>query len=246
MKMKTLAARSQLGFSLIELMVVLLLLSVLMGAVFRQINQVQARAKTEQSRTDIFQQAREFVDQMSRDLRQAGYPNLRNFTSGTLITPEMNDTNNAVGLVRVAVDEIRFEGNIDDDQTVESIRYTLATTGTNCPCLQRSEVDKLAANPLTGQGSSLQTEVQDVLNGTTGDPIFRAFDSAGSEITLPVDINSNPNTMASIKTIQMSLTVRAQSPDLETRLRPQTTVRTTIGLNNCSGAATGQAMSCTP
>ena len=40
------------GFSLLELLVVLLLLSVLMGAVFRQISQVQARATSEQSRVD--------------------------------------------------------------------------------------------------------------------------------------------------------------------------------------------------
>jgi prepilin-type N-terminal cleavage/methylation domain-containing protein len=234
------------GFSLMELMVVLLLLSVLMGSVFRQINQMQARAHTEQSRSDVFQEAREFVDQLSRDLSQAGYPNVRNWAPGVLSTPTINDSRNAVGLVKVAADELRFEGDIDGNGTVDSVVYSLTNNGTGCPCLQRSEQTKLAANPLTGQGTPAfaGTSVQGVQNGTSADPIFLAFRTDGSSVTLPVDINNNAATMAQIAAIGVSLTVRAENRDLENRQRPQTNVQTTIWLSNCSGAATGQSNSC--
>jgi prepilin-type N-terminal cleavage/methylation domain-containing protein len=232
---------SQRGFSLIELMVVLLLLSVLMGAVFRQISQVQARVNTEQSRADIFQESREFVDQLSRDLNQAGYPNVRNWSSGVLTTPVINDSRNAVGLVKVGVDEIRFEGDVDGDGTVDSVVYSLTSTGTGCPCLQRSQQTKLAANPLTGQGTPTftGTSVQGVQNGTTADPIFHAYKTDGTEVTLPVDINSNASTLSQIAAIGVSLTVQAPNRDVQTGLQPQTNVRSTVFLGNCSGATTG-------
>src|SRR2546426_1560874 len=63
---------AQLGFSLLELMIVVLILSVITGAVFSQISMVQQRARTEQSKLDIFQESREFMDQLGRDLHQTG------------------------------------------------------------------------------------------------------------------------------------------------------------------------------
>ncbi|MGE0406871.1 MAG: prepilin-type N-terminal cleavage/methylation domain-containing protein [Candidatus Korobacteraceae bacterium] len=245
--MHTLSAKSsQHGFTLIELMVVLLLLSVLMGAVFSQVSQIQARANTEQSRTDTFSEAREFVDQMSRDLRGAGYPNARNWAAGVLTTPTINDSRNAVGLVRVAADELRFEGDIDGNGNVESVVYSLTNTGNDCPCLRRSEQTKLAANPLTGQGTPafVGTAVQGVQNGTTGDPIFRAFTANGTAVTLPVDINSSPVALTSIAAVQVSMTVRSPVVDVQTGQRPGTNLQTTIWLSNCSGATTGQTRSC--
>ncbi len=237
---------SQRGFSLIELMVVLLLLSVLMGAVFRQVSQVQARARNEQNRTDVFQESREFVDQLGRDMTQVGYPNVRNWGPGVLTSPTINDSRNAVGLVKVATDELRFEGDIDGNGTVDSVVYSLTNNGTGCPCLQRSEQTKLAANPLTGQGTPtfIGTSVQGVQNGTTADPIFRAYTTDGSSVTLPADINSNASTIAQIAAIEVSLTVRSPSRDVQTGILPQTTVRNTIWLSNCSGATTGQTNSC--
>jgi prepilin-type N-terminal cleavage/methylation domain-containing protein len=246
MKMSLHKSPSERGFSLIELMVVLLLLSVLMGAVFRQVSQMQARVHTEESRSDLFQESREFVGQLSRDLSQAGYPNARNWAAGVLTSPTTNDSRNAVGLVKVAVDELRFEGDIDGNGTVDSVVYSLTSTGTGCPCLQRSEQTKLAANPLTGQGTPTftGTSVQGVQNGTSSDPIFRAYTTDGTAVTLPVDINSNASTMAQISAVEVSLTVKSPNRDVQTGVQPQSTVRNTIWLGNCSGAATGQKKSC--
>ena len=69
----------KLGFMLIELMLSLLILGVLMGAVFRQMDTAQQRMSTESIKLDDFQQARDFVDQFFRDINQIGDPNSRMF-----------------------------------------------------------------------------------------------------------------------------------------------------------------------
>lgn len=234
----------QLGMSLIEVMVVLLITTVITGAVFSQIVNVQHRASSEQVKLDLFQEARDFVDQMSRDLRQIGYPSPKNFAAGQLASGA-NDSNGAVGLVKVGVDELRFEGDVNGDGTVESLRYELVTTGDNCPCLRRSEIPKITANPLTGQGTpSWYTEVQHVQNGTSTNPIFFAYTHGGTPVSLPVDFNSNADTIASIDTIKIVITTQAKNPDPQTGARPSTTLVSTVRLNNCSQAASGKPMSC--
>ena len=55
------------GFSLIELMIVLVVLLIIAGAIFQVINLSTERSATEQTKLDMFQEAREFMDQMSRD-----------------------------------------------------------------------------------------------------------------------------------------------------------------------------------
>src|ERR1051325_9904615 len=117
------------GFSLIEVMIVLVMMLVLMGAVFRLMNQATARSSTEQAKLDMFQEAREFMDQMSRDLRQAGYPNVRDYVSTALtVNPVANDTKVAVGIVKVASDELWFEGDVTGTGVVSVVHYWLDTS----------------------------------------------------------------------------------------------------------------------
>src|SRR5213592_1977147 len=81
------------GFSLMELLIVLIILLITAGAIFQVINLSMERSSTEQTKLDMFQEAREFMDQMSRDLRQAGYPSTQNVSSGLLTaSPVSNDS----------------------------------------------------------------------------------------------------------------------------------------------------------
>src|SRR5215467_5752732 len=66
--------RKEAGFSLLELLLVVLLLSIVVGALFSQINRAQVRYRVEDQKLDITQQEREFIDQFARDLHQAGFP----------------------------------------------------------------------------------------------------------------------------------------------------------------------------
>jgi prepilin-type N-terminal cleavage/methylation domain-containing protein len=239
-RMRRNTKQAQSGFSLIEMMVVLFILSVMLAAVFAQISNVQARSAAEQTKLDIFQESREFMDQVVRDMHQAGYPNTRNYAT----SPAVTSTTNAVGLVKVDVGQLWFEGDVDGTG-VSSVQYYIQSTGNNCPCLRRSQTPKQVGNPLTGQGTAASyAEVQNVQNGTSANPIFYAYKADGTQVTLPVDFNSDATTIAQIKTIRVVLAVQSNKYDFQARLYPQTTLNANIKLNNCSQAATGQAMSC--
>src|SRR2546423_10971889 len=90
------------GFSLLEMMIVLIIVLSITGAIFQTINLTTQRSSTEQTKLDMFQEQREFMDQMSRDLKQAGYPNPRNMDQAVFTqTPIINDLHTAAGLVEV-------------------------------------------------------------------------------------------------------------------------------------------------
>src|SRR6201997_5218896 len=90
------------GFSLMELMIVLIIVLGITAAIFQTINVTTQRSTTEQTKLDMFQEAREFMDQMSRDLKQAGYPNPRNMDPSIFTqTPVINDLHAAAGLVQI-------------------------------------------------------------------------------------------------------------------------------------------------
>ncbi|MGH9521312.1 MAG: PilW family protein [Terriglobales bacterium] len=239
---KTLAKQPQSGFSLIELMIVLLVLSVMMGAVFQQINLVQQRNTAEQAKTDMFQESRSFMDQLTRDLHMAGYPNPRNFAPGYVTGP--NDTHAAVGLVQVTSNSLTFEGDVDGDGVIDSVQYYLNSTGNNCPCMRRSQTQKISADPMSQGTAANYMEVQNVQNGTSANPIFQAYDINGNLITLPVDFDNNKTTMATIRSIKVTMTVQSPIVDIKTRIYPITTLVSSIDLDNCSQAATNKTMSC--
>src|SRR6185295_4174669 len=90
------------GFSLLELMIVLVIVLTISGAIFQVINLTTQRSATEQTKLDMFQEGREFMDQMSRDLRQAGYPSPRNIDQAVFTEdPLANDLHAAAGVVKV-------------------------------------------------------------------------------------------------------------------------------------------------
>jgi len=251
--------RAQRGFSLIELMIVMLILTIIMAAIFQQVSLVQQRAAAEQTKLDMFQESREFMDQMTRDLHQAGYPSVRAFGVGVLtldparpISPYAADYRAAVGITKIDVGDLWFEGDVDGTGNVSVVHYHLddSTTG-NCPCLRRSQQQKINGDPLIigtgGQTSPVyQVEVQNVKNGDTTNPIFSAYShgSTGTAVTLPVDFNANPATIAGIDTVKIVLTVQSNIPDPKTKAYPITTLVSTVKLNNCSAATRGQFMSC--
>ncbi len=240
----------QKGFSLIEMMVVVLILGIVSAGLFVQIDMAQQRAFSEQIKLDNFQEARDFADQFFRDVNQIGYPNSRMIDttavwSPGLAAPLINDNRLAIGLVKIDANEIRFEGDMNGDGVVQSVIYMVNGSGSCTLCLQRSQVDKASADPLTGQPTpNWGTEVNDVISN----PIFSYFKADGTQVTaLPVDISTagGAQTIASIKTIQVSLLIRNNSAlDPKTRQPIETTFQGEVSLNNCSMAASGSPMSC--
>jgi prepilin-type N-terminal cleavage/methylation domain-containing protein len=253
----------QRGFTLLELLLVLGILGLVTGAVFSQMGVAQQRMTTEGVKLDDFQEARDFVDQFFRDINQIGDPNTRIADSTSLLwsptldatahtsypyaSPYINDSRFGIGLVKIDSAQLRFEGSVNGIGTVQSVIYSVNGSGSCTLCLQRSQVDKITADPLTGQTPNWGTEVNDVVSPV----IFRYFLTDGTELTtLPVDYTTlaGAQTLASVKTIQINLTIRnPKVMDQKTGQPIETTFEGEVSLNNCSMAAVtpySMGMSC--
>ncbi len=250
----------QSGFSLIELLIVIAILSIVMGAVFSQITDIQRSSATEQVKLDLFQESREFMDQISRDLRSAGYPNPHNATTNQFgsdaagnLLPDQQSQSLAVGLVYVNYNELQFEGDVTGTGQVSVIHYLLDTSDPNNLRLKRSQTWKADATKPTDQSAAnFEVEVEHVINGTgTTNPIFTAYKPDGTVVNKSdgtrLDFLADATTLASINSLRISLTVQAKNPDPKTGKKPITTLVSTVKLNNCSQAFSGSKtyfMSC--
>jgi len=172
----------QAGFSLVELMIVCAILAIVLASVVSGIKTTVQRSQAEQTKVDLTQEGREFVDEFERDLHQAGYPNCRTVAApGLGATPncpadnsnptEAMNSNVAVGLVSVSNTRIIFEGAIDGSGTVYSVQYRLVDSAgnyppaTTCPCtIQRSEMAKVNGVLPLLQPVTFSQELQNVVN----------------------------------------------------------------------------------
>ncbi|HLV93807.1 MAG TPA: type II secretion system protein [Candidatus Acidoferrales bacterium] len=231
------------GFSLVELMVVVAMITVVMAALLTQIDQAQQRATAEQGRVDDFQQARDFMAQVVREARQMGYPNVNNFDTSNSTTwplPLINDSGLAVGLVKLTNTELDFEGDIDGSG-VSLVSYKLNGDGLCAKCMERFQEPKPnAANPLTSVGSiAAGSYVQEVQNVLTTNAIFSAYDAAGGVINLPVDITSDAPHTAQVRLIKINLSVaNPTSVDPRTGHQLEADLSGDVQIVNCSMAAT--------
>ena len=174
--------RRQRGFTLIELMISMAILLVVLGTAFRYISVATQRSQAEQTKMDLTQEAREFVDEFERDLHQVGYPGCRMFggANGGLICNTYqwipySNTTLASGLVYVSNYEVVFEGDVDGNGAVDSVWYRVYDSSNNfpptgtCPCtIRRAQNPKQNALPHTQLPPNFSQELQNLINsGTT-------------------------------------------------------------------------------
>lgn len=251
---------SAAGFSLLELMVVLAVLVIMMAGVFSQINSLQRTYKNQETKVDATAEARNFVDELSREIHQSGFPGSNMFSPNiapALANPAVNDSRVAAGIVLISPVELQFEGDIDNDGIVESVHYRLmdnngnpVAAGSNCPCtMQRSVVQKANGAP-TGQATNYSSGLGNILNsyGTawgaltiTGATTGTANDVLYANYKVPpifttFDQNANPTgvatpVVATVKSIAITINV-LPNQDMQSGMRSPVTMTTTAKLNN--------------
>jgi len=153
------------GFSLLEMMVSLVILTAVLAVVVEGMIQMQQRNSSENSKVDTVQQTRDFVDQMSRDIHDVGYP------PGRVVNNNPGCANNpsvSCGLIMFSPTQIRYEGDLDGTGTVYQVWMQLLVPASgNCPCtLQRGVLTKAAA--LGGAQPTYFAQVNGVLNSGNG------------------------------------------------------------------------------
>src|SRR5436305_11200984 len=214
----------QRGFTLIELLMVVLLLSIVVGAVFSQIDRAQVRYRVEDQKVDLTQQEREFIDQFTRDLHQAGYP------SAVMYGGAGTANQIARGLISLSNNDVVIEGDVDGDGAVDTVEYSYfdgsgwPTSGppNPCPCIRRSQLVKGSGGPATNF-----TQVQ----GVVGTSFFTALDAGGGTIALPASAGDLPR----IKTVQLNRTTQGEGQDSDAHKSIQVTMTGMARLVNNRG-----------
>jgi len=147
-------SKNQRGMTLLELLFVVLLLSLVTAIIFTQVNRVQLTSTAEQTKVDMFQTAREAMEQMDRDLHQSGFPNNKIYQ----VARPANDPQFAAGITAIQTAGfatvfpplLTFEGDVDGSGQVQVISYQAVNADANfpnarCPCLERSQIPKTVA-----------------------------------------------------------------------------------------------------
>jgi prepilin-type N-terminal cleavage/methylation domain-containing protein len=202
----------QSGFTLIEMLMVVLLLSIVVGAVFSQIERAQVRYRVEDQKIDLTQQEREFIDQFTRDLHEAGYPSAAMY-GGSATANQV-----ALGVTTLTSNDIVVEGDVDGDGIVDVVEYSYfdgsgwtSSAPNPCPCIRRSQMNKGA-----GGTATTYTQVQNVL----GTSFFTPFDIGGNAIPLPVSAGN----LSKIKTVQITLSTQGAVQDNDAHKSIQVTM----------------------
>jgi prepilin-type N-terminal cleavage/methylation domain-containing protein len=211
------ATGSQRGFSFVEMMVSMTILTIVIGVLTDGMIQVQKRSASDVNKVGVAQETRQFMDQILRDLRQTGFPSLAMFDPATGATSSSNYV--ASGLISFSSSAIQFEGDVDGSGVSEVYIQVVVPASGNCPCtVQRGTIAKPGTTP------AYYTELDNVMSQN----IFTAYKYDGTAY------NSSTDPLSSIKNIGVTLYVQSPQPDTNDSAitYPTTTMVSEARINN--------------
>lgn len=233
------------GFSLLEMMVAVAILVTVFAIVLEGIANLQRRSSAENAKVDAVQQTREFMDQISRDLHQLGYPPFRAEPGGNASCTS-STTQMSCGWMYPSTGtaslpngyQMQFEGDLDGNGTVdqETVRLVdssgaqVTSTTATCPCtIQRGTVPKA-----TGGTPTFYTEVNNVMNAN---PVFTYYTATPGSNGACTPIGSGTPTSSQclttqIRSVHMSVTVLSPSADLQSKVQPSVGITSDATLFN--------------
>src|SRR6266851_5727706 len=138
MRKKSNVSSLQRGFSFVEMMVVVAIMTIVIAVLTDGMIQIQDKSANDVSKVGAAQESRQFMDQILRDLRQCGFPSPAMFDPATAALYPNNIANgngtNTNGLINFSSSAIQFEGDIDGSGVSEIYIQAVPATG-NCPCI---------------------------------------------------------------------------------------------------------------
>ena len=249
--------RSQRGFSLMEMLASLAILSLVLGVVMEGVVTMHARNDVETNKVDLTQESREFMDQIVNDLRQSGFPRGPMFDPATLNpvvdgTHPFNCTNYpaiACGLMYVSPTSIQFEGDVDGSGVSDEWIQLVQTNGSSAACgtppcvLQRGTLPKTCiltpatcTQPLTVVGGVVQPVYYTEVNGVMNTTVFSVYDNTGTDLSASLPISNayidGYNNYLNIRSIGITLYLRALQTDMTTHQYPTVTMVSTARVND--------------
>jgi type II secretory pathway pseudopilin PulG len=229
----TKSTRAQKGATLIELTITILVLVIVMGAVFSQIDSVSKNATRESATLDLAQENRDFVDLFARDVHMTGYPVSVMYANSPAtpctapgVLPSCSSSV-AVGVVFASPTKLVLEGDVYGDGTVYSVQYKYIDAtdpDPNCPCLRRSALPKINAESLPAYQTSpvYYTEVQNVIDpANLNEAIFTYYDAKGNVISVGTsgsDYKANLAIIQQIDAIKVNLHVLQTDPQTKQKI----------------------------
>jgi hypothetical protein len=227
------------------MMIALVVLLAVVAVTVEGVTEMIQRKSVENSKVDLVQESREFMDLITNDMHQSGFPQARMFDATQLpatacptgLGPQMNvgltlstgacPFNVAVGLGgnglnSVTPTSLQFEADVDGTGVSEIFVQLVQNNGANAPActtppcvVQRGTISKSA---WVGGGTPLYyTELSNVMNTN----LFTAYDNTGTAVALPATTQS---ALATITDIGITLYVRASTPDMKTGQYPTATM----------------------
>jgi prepilin-type N-terminal cleavage/methylation domain-containing protein len=211
------------GFTLLESMISVLLITIVLGGIFRQLQKAQASYRVEGQKLDLTQQQRDLIDQFTRDLHQAGYPSP--LTSGLGNPVVLSDNRVAAGITSISSTSLTMEGDIDNTGAVQVVTYSFINPNP-CPCsIQRTVVPKAG-----GVAPATYTAVENLIDpGAQG--IFTAYGATGNPLGLPMVLPAGAissdlsyRTMKQIKGVRITFTLQGRTKELNGATPTQVTM----------------------
>src|SRR5438552_13926892 len=127
------------GFSLIEMLIAVAIVTAVIAVVVQGITKMQRRSFVESSKVDTVQETRDFIDQMVRDVHNVGYPAPKvnpSFNVDCTKLPATDNQNVACGLTYFSPTQIKYEADLDGSGTVYQVWVqVVAGPSGGCPCI---------------------------------------------------------------------------------------------------------------
>ena len=169
--------KKQSGFTLLEMLVSVLVFVLISGTMFQLLTMTQKKSQTDSQVRDTFQEARLGLDQIVRDINDAGYPPANHFSVLPVVTsyaqspvawsPTYPLTPCTIGgtCTTPGPYDIIFEEDYDGSGTVKWVRYQLQGT-----TLWRGVTNKVVGvDPATATSAAgvMYPYVQNVMNNAS-------------------------------------------------------------------------------